>query len=546
MFRKKQGHNGLIHENTKLLQEFKSNVAKQQTLIGVNYPLLWKYYEAGDESKAPVVMIGPAGSTPEFFFKLFLNLPKKGIRLIAVQPPPVLHHDHFIVAFENFLNYIGVQHVHLLGCGLGGFLIMLYARIHNKRVLSSIFINSFASNIGLQTAINEIEMLPAFTLRNYLSRWQLKFEVSDYNNTQDLADQAAYEFFKDRMNELKQVELFSALCLQSREAFIDKRKLRRETTTIIETDKFTNGPYAQTGLGCMPAMVRTSCGDLLNRCRFVTLKDGWDFPVIANSDEICLHIEVHLRRLDQSLLPVLRITNKPKEENPDDVKNILTQRPDDGDSESDIDDEPRPSYQSTAPRTQPQSKPKPKQVDRSKPQKPAKEEKEESSDWEWEEQSTDEDYDPLTFVPKPKTKKKKVKPAPVLPTPAQPAETIDQPEVHQDEDPLSTGLLPEIPTEEQQEPTDIHEEQSVETDHPQATEEYETEWNQEHEYSHEQYETQQPTMDDPTEQETDQSPYEQQSTYAVEEQQPQAEHIHSVPVSKKSRGLFDDDDDFGF
>lgn len=59
----------------------------------------------------PVVLIPPAGGTAELFFRLFLDLPSKGIRLIAVQAPPFTDHDDWIAAFHNFLDHINLKRV---------------------------------------------------------------------------------------------------------------------------------------------------------------------------------------------------------------------------------------------------------------------------------------------------------------------------------------------------------------------------------------------------------------------------------------------------
>jgi hypothetical protein len=52
--------------------------------IGIENPKVWRYFDFGDVTKAPLVCIPPAGGSADIFFKLFNELPVKGIRVIGV------------------------------------------------------------------------------------------------------------------------------------------------------------------------------------------------------------------------------------------------------------------------------------------------------------------------------------------------------------------------------------------------------------------------------------------------------------------------------
>ena len=97
------------------------------------------------------------------------------------------------------------------------------------------------------------------------------------------------------MDTLAQDDLYSMVSLNSTEAYIDKKKVDSSKLTILETEDYSS---------LIPA-VRNTCATTFPLARLVPLKYGGDFPFISNADEVALHINVHMRRLDQSLLPAI-------------------------------------------------------------------------------------------------------------------------------------------------------------------------------------------------------------------------------------------------
>jgi hypothetical protein len=69
------------------------------------------------------------------------------------------------------------------------------------------------------------------------------------------------------MDDLQQSELYSSIVLEKAEAFIDKRKINLETTTIIESDDFSS----------LPSSARQSLPQVFPSARIVTLKRGFLF-----------------------------------------------------------------------------------------------------------------------------------------------------------------------------------------------------------------------------------------------------------------------------
>ncbi|KAH7829478.1 putative acid cluster protein 33 [Monocercomonoides exilis] len=290
-FKKKAPPTPDMLANTEAFTKFRGNVPLQRATVGITNPKTWKFYDCGDESKAPIVMLPPAAGTAEGYFKLMNELPERGIRIIAVQNPPIIDHDEWIESFAAFLDHIKLKRVHLLGSGLGGFLVLLFTRIHQKRVISTILINSYAANIALQQPTVKFEFAPAFVLRNYLTQ---SLQTQPAAATKNLA---SVDFFKKQMESLTQEELFSSLSLMCTEAYIDKKKIDSKTLTIMETDDFSS----------LNERVKGTCASFFPTATLVPLKKGGDFPYISVADEVCLYITVHMRRLDPSLLPAISL-----------------------------------------------------------------------------------------------------------------------------------------------------------------------------------------------------------------------------------------------
>jgi pimeloyl-ACP methyl ester carboxylesterase len=58
--------------------------------------------------------------------------------------------------------------VHLLGCGVGGFLSLLFIRVHPQRILSTILINSYSTNLAMVEQTLKYEYAPAFVLKKLI------------------------------------------------------------------------------------------------------------------------------------------------------------------------------------------------------------------------------------------------------------------------------------------------------------------------------------------------------------------------------------------
>ncbi|KAA6353669.1 MAG: putative Alpha/beta-Hydrolases superfamily protein, partial [Streblomastix strix] len=214
-----------------------------------------------------------------------------------VQSPQCTAHDEWIVSFKGLLDHLKLGKVHILGCGLGGFLALLFTRIHPKRVLSIILVNSYSINTALQQNIVKFEFSPTFVLRNFITADCQKQPAPEVNL-------AAVAFYNEQMVTLKQEDLYSQLLLMYVDAFIDRRKVNQENLTIIESNDFSS----------IPERLKGSCAQIFPQARQVILKLGGDFPFISVCDEVSMHIVVHMRRLDPSLLPAIKLSELQQQE----------------------------------------------------------------------------------------------------------------------------------------------------------------------------------------------------------------------------------------
>jgi pimeloyl-ACP methyl ester carboxylesterase len=85
---------------------------------------------------------GVAGSC-ECYFKQFVSLSPKGLRLIACTwPSAVNSHEHFVSSFSRLLEELSIDKCHLFGTSVGGYLAQVFAGCDTQqRVQSMILCN---------------------------------------------------------------------------------------------------------------------------------------------------------------------------------------------------------------------------------------------------------------------------------------------------------------------------------------------------------------------------------------------------------------------
>ncbi|KAK2953424.1 putative Maspardin [Blattamonas nauphoetae] len=298
LFRKDEEGPTDIKENRAMYTRFKEVILQQKVNISHHHVVSWKFYDSGGTSKHPLVLLHPAGATAHCFFKLFNELPLKGVRIIAVQSPAFHHHDQWLESFRQFIIKIRLKQIHILGAGLGGFLALLFARLHPRRVLSTILINSFATNVSYLANVQKFEYSPAYSLRNYISQ-RFEKEGAEFNGHEitHLSPQnvAAVEFVKEQMADLSQEDLYSSLCLLCTEAFVDKTKISQTRMTIIQCQDYSS----------VDESTRNTLQSYFPRATYVPLQTGGDFPYISVPDEVSAIILGHLQRVGEQLVEIV-------------------------------------------------------------------------------------------------------------------------------------------------------------------------------------------------------------------------------------------------
>jgi pimeloyl-ACP methyl ester carboxylesterase len=111
----------------------------------------WGYYQLGDTSVEPLIILPDLCTTAESFFNQLLELSARGFNVISVNYPPCFTHDEFVICFDEFLDKLNRvdKIVHLMGAGLGGLLAQSFCEKKNHRIGSLIICNGFSDTSPL-------------------------------------------------------------------------------------------------------------------------------------------------------------------------------------------------------------------------------------------------------------------------------------------------------------------------------------------------------------------------------------------------------------
>jgi pimeloyl-ACP methyl ester carboxylesterase len=132
-------------------KNFKRSVPLVQLTTTIPSEKRWTYYQLGDTTMEPLIILPDLCTTAESFFFQLSELSARGFHVISVNVPPCFTHDEFILAFDNFLDKLNRvdKVVHLFGCGVGGLLAQSYSEKHSARVGSLVLSNSFSDTTPL-------------------------------------------------------------------------------------------------------------------------------------------------------------------------------------------------------------------------------------------------------------------------------------------------------------------------------------------------------------------------------------------------------------
>uniref|UniRef100_A0A1B6M629 Maspardin n=1 Tax=Graphocephala atropunctata TaxID=36148 RepID=A0A1B6M629_9HEMI len=259
----------------------------------------WKVYDSGPKTvKTPLVCLPPASGTADVYFKQMLALSAKGYRVISAENPVYWTVREWCEGFKKLLDHLELGKVHLFGASLGGFLVQKFAEytVNCPRVASLILCNAFVdtSVFNYDDSAAVFWMLPSLLLKRMVMG----------NFTAEHADPRIIEsvdFMVERLDSLSQQDLASRLTLNCVHSYVEPQKLNYvELVTII--DVFDD--YA------LSSPVREEIYKLYPNAKLAHLKTGGNFPYLSRSDEINLHLQIHLRRFEDTPLSALENGHK--------------------------------------------------------------------------------------------------------------------------------------------------------------------------------------------------------------------------------------------
>ncbi|CAG9795772.1 unnamed protein product [Diatraea saccharalis] len=265
---------------------FRSSIPLRKIVVDSDSSKAWKIFDCGPKSVAcPLICLPPVSGTADIFFKQVMGLATRGIRVIAAEPPPYWNLKEWCDGFKRLLDYLELDKVHIFGASLGGFIAQIFAEYTKNcpRVASLVLCNSFTD-----TSVFEYNdssalfwLLPSLVLKRMLMG----------NFTTDKVDRRIAEsidFMVERLESLNQSELASRLTLNCSPHYVKPHLLKDIPVTVMDV-------WDENALS---AQVREDMYKSYPQAKLAHLKSGGNFPYLSRSDEVNLHLLIHLRQFD--------------------------------------------------------------------------------------------------------------------------------------------------------------------------------------------------------------------------------------------------------
>jgi len=211
-----------------------------------------------------------------------LFLAARNYNVILVQWETIWTCDEWVDSFGRLLDELQIDGCHLIGASLGGFLAQVFAAEKPHRVLSVVLINSFCdtSHFTVMKPLMGFNMCPDFYLK--------KLVLENFNTQAIDPDKVdAIDFVVEHFEQLCRTALAGRLHLMCTYYELGSLCLPPEHLTILNSfDTAHNSCRCQCELY-----------DKYPEGRVADIKCGGDFPYLAYSDDVNLHILVHLRHV---------------------------------------------------------------------------------------------------------------------------------------------------------------------------------------------------------------------------------------------------------
>ncbi|KAL0869915.1 hypothetical protein ABMA27_006112 [Loxostege sticticalis] len=265
---------------------FRSSIPLRKIVVDSDGSKAWRIFDCGPKSvSCPLVCLPPVSGTADIFFKQVMGLASRGVRVIAAEPPPYWNMKEWCDGFKRLIDYLELDKVHIFGASLGGFIAQKFTELTQNcpRVASLVLCNSFTD-----TSVFEYNdssalfwLLPSLVLKRMLMG----------NFTSDKVDRRIAEsidFMVERLESLNQSELASRLTLNCTPSYVKPQVLSNLPITIMDV-------WDECALS---AQVREDLYKSYPQAKLAHLKSGGNFPYLSRSDEVNLHLLIHLRQFD--------------------------------------------------------------------------------------------------------------------------------------------------------------------------------------------------------------------------------------------------------
>lgn len=265
---------------------FRSSIPLRKIVVDSDGSKAWRIFDSGPKSvSCPLICLPPVSGTADIFYKQVMGLTSRGIRVIAAEPPSYWNLKEWCDGFKRLIDHLELDKIHVFGASLGGFMGQKFTEVTNNcpRVASLVLCNSFTD-----TAIFEYHdsaalfwLLPSLVLKRMLMG----------NFTTDKVDKRIAEsvdFMVERLESLNQSELASRLTLNCTPCYVQPQSFSDLPITIMDV-------WDECALS---SRVREDLYKSYPQAKLAHLKSGGNFPYLSRSDEVNLHLLIHLRQFD--------------------------------------------------------------------------------------------------------------------------------------------------------------------------------------------------------------------------------------------------------
>ncbi|XP_059060863.1 maspardin-like [Achroia grisella] len=291
---------------------FRSSIPLRKIVVDSDGIKAWRIFDCGPKSvNCPLICLPPVSGTADIFYKQVMGLASRGIRVIAAEPPAYWNMKEWCDGFKRLIDYLELDKVHVFGASLGGFMAQKFAELTKNcpRVASLILCNTFTD-----TSVFEYNdssalfwLLPSLVLKRMLMG----------NFTTDKVDRRMTEsidFMVERLESLTQSELASRLTLNCSPNSVQSQELANIPITIMDV-------WDESALS---SQVREDLYKTYPNAKRAHLKSGGNFPYLSRSDEVNLHLLIHLRQFDNTELTAsyLNLHKMPTSSNDNDESSV--------------------------------------------------------------------------------------------------------------------------------------------------------------------------------------------------------------------------------